>query len=107
MHTGITPPGKTFYIDCLVCASAAMVLAEPGLERRRRITSLDIGATCLSFLHALDLMSLTLAAGRNGNVVIVSSDVSTFTTDPANRKDNGILATARSAASTRASRKSR
>ena len=88
-------------IDCLVCASAtmdqalpynaAMVLAERGLERRRRITSLDIGASCLSFLHALDLMSLALAAGRHDNVLLVSADVSTFTTDPANRHDNGIF----------------
>jgi 3-oxoacyl-[acyl-carrier-protein] synthase III len=88
-------------IDCLVCASAtmdqalpynaAMILAEPGLERRRRVTSLDIGASCLSFLHAVDLMSLALAAGRHRNVLIVSADVPAFTTDHANARDNGIF----------------
>lgn len=87
-------------IDCLVCASAtmdqalpynaAMVLAEMG-PPFHRIASLDIGASCLSFLQALDLMSLAVCAGRYRNVVIVSSDISSFTTDYRNLRENGIF----------------
>ena len=87
-------------IDCLVCASAtmdqalpynaAMVLAEMN-ERTHRLATLDVGASCLSFLHALDLMSCAIATGRYENVVIVSADISTFTTDYRNLRENGIF----------------
>ncbi len=87
-------------VDCLVCASAtmdqalpynaAMVHAELGLSARR-ITTLDSGASCLSFLQAMDLMSLAIAAGRHETVLIVSSDIATFTTDPSNLRENGIF----------------
>lgn len=87
-------------IDCLVCASAtmdqalpynaAMVRAEMS-ERAHRIATLDIGASCLSFLHALDLMSCALVTGRYETVVIVSADISTFTIDYQNLRENGIF----------------
>jgi len=87
-------------IDCLVCASAtmdqalpynaAMVHAELGAGRRRMAT-LDIGASCLSFLQAVDLMSCALAAGRYRTALVVSSDISTFTTDYSNLRENGIF----------------
>lgn len=86
-------------IDCLVCASAtmdqalpynaAMTLAE--LSGDRRLTTVDIGASCLSFIQALDLMSCAIAHGRHRQVVIVSADISTFTTDPRNLRENGFF----------------
>lgn len=87
-------------IDCLVCASAtmdqalpynaAMVLAEMDAGPHR-VATLDVGASCLSFLHALDLMSCMISAKRYANVVIVSADISTFTTDYRNLRGNGIF----------------
>ena len=87
-------------IDCLVSASAtmdqalpynaAMVLAEMK-ELTHHVATLDVGASCLSFLHALDLMSCVISTGRYANVVIVSSDISTFTTDYRNLRENGIF----------------
>lgn len=87
-------------IDCLVCASAtmdqalpynaAMVLAELGVGTHR-VATLDIGASCLSFLQAMDLMSCALMAGRYRQIVIVSADISTFTTDYRNLRENGLF----------------
>lgn len=87
-------------IDCLVCASAtmdqalpynaAMVLAEMK-SSTHRVATLDVGASCLSFLHALDLMSSAITTGRYANVVIVSADISSFTTDYRNLRENGIF----------------
>jgi 3-oxoacyl-[acyl-carrier-protein] synthase-3 len=88
-------------IDCLVCASAtmdqalpfnaAMVLAELPESREHRVAALDVGASCLSFLHALDLVSCAISVGRYRNVVIVSSDIASYTTDYRNLRDNGIF----------------
>ena len=87
-------------IDCLVCASAtmdqalpynaAMLLAEMK-EPSHRVATLDVGASCLSFLHALDLMSCAITSGRYEKVLIVSADISTFTTDYRNLRENGIF----------------
>ncbi|WP_226895542.1 3-oxoacyl-[acyl-carrier-protein] synthase III C-terminal domain-containing protein [Luteolibacter marinus] len=87
-------------IDCLVCASAtmdqalpynaAMVLAELG-DRSHRVASLDIGASCLSFLQALDLMSCAIASGRYRHVMIASADIASFTTDFRNLRENGLF----------------
>lgn len=98
-------------VDCLVCASAtmdqalpynaAMVLAEMEAHPRR-ITTLDVGASCLSFLQALDLMSFAVAAGRHDTVLMVSADISTFTTDPRNLRENGIFGDGAAAAVLRA-----
>jgi 3-oxoacyl-[acyl-carrier-protein] synthase-3 len=87
-------------VDCLVCASAtmdqslpynaAMVYAETG-RSASFITTLDIGASCLSFLQALDLMSFAIAAGRHQTVLIVSADIASFTVNPRNLRENGIF----------------
>lgn len=88
-------------IDCLVCASAtmdqalpfnaAMLLAEIPEARSHRVSALDIGASCLSFLHALDLVSCAIEAGRYETVAIVSADIATFTIDLGNLRENGIF----------------
>jgi 3-oxoacyl-[acyl-carrier-protein] synthase-3 len=88
-------------IDCLVCASAtmdqalpynaAMVLAELESELPKRICSFDVGASCLSFLQALDLVATSITAERYLNVVIVSADISTFTINFNNLRENGIF----------------
>jgi len=100
-------------VDCLVCASgtmdqalpynAAMVHAELGLLDRR-IATLDVGASCLSFLQALDVMSCALAMGLYETVLIVSADISSFTTDFCNLKENGIFGDGAAAAVLRRSR---
>lgn len=87
-------------VDCLVAASAtmdqalpfnaAMIHAELGLEERRT-TTFDIGASCLSFLAALDVCSVLVDAGRFRRVMIVSADISTFTTDRSALRTNGIF----------------
>lgn len=88
-------------VDCLVCASAtmdqalpynaAMLLSELDVNRSHRVASLDIGASCVSFLQALDLMACALSVGRYQNVMIVSSDISSYTTDYRNLRENGIF----------------
>jgi 3-oxoacyl-[acyl-carrier-protein] synthase-3 len=101
-------------IDCLVCASAtmdqalpfnaAMILAELPEAREHRVAALDVGASCLSFLHALDLVSCAIGAGRYRNVVIVSSDIASYTTDYRNLRDNGIFGDGAAAVVVRESR---
>lgn len=100
-------------VDCLVCASAtmdqalpynaAMVHAELG-RSARRISTMDIGASCLSFLQAMDLMSHALVAGQYEMVLVVSADISTFTIDYRNLKENGIFGDGAAAAIFRRSR---
>ncbi|HEY5800178.1 MAG TPA: 3-oxoacyl-[acyl-carrier-protein] synthase III C-terminal domain-containing protein [Burkholderiaceae bacterium] len=87
-------------IDCLVAASAtmdqalpynaAMIHAELGLSALRT-TSLDINASCLSFLAALDTISYPLAHGRYRNVVIVSADIAAFGIDWNNLTECGLF----------------
>lgn len=101
-------------VDCLVCASAtmdqalpfnaAMVLAELPEARGHRVAALDVGASCLSFLHALDLVSCAIDAGRHRTVVIVSSDIATYTTDFRNLRDNGLFGDGAAAVVVRRSR---
>lgn len=80
-------------IDCLVAASAtpdqalpfnaAMVLDALG-ERSARpvhVAAFDIGASCLSFVAALDTMSVLVDRGRYRHVLIVSADIATFALD--------------------------
>lgn len=88
-------------VDAIICASAtmdqalpynaAMILAEMPEARGHRVASVDVGASCLSFLQALDLASCAIAAGRHDTVVIVSADISTYTTDYRNLRENGIF----------------
>lgn len=84
-------------IDCMICASAtmdqalpynaAMVLAEIGGPHR--VATVDVGASCLSFLQAMDLASCAIAVGRYRHVLIVSADIASFTTDYRNLRENG------------------
>jgi 3-oxoacyl-[acyl-carrier-protein] synthase III len=101
VRSALADAGMSFdEIDCLVCASAtmdqalpynaAMVLAELACGTHR-LATLDVGASCLSFLQALDLMNCSISSGRYQNVVIVSADISTFTTDYRNLRENGIF----------------
>jgi len=77
-------------IDCLVAASAtmdqalpynaALMLAALG-ARANTITAFDVGASCLSFLVGFDTLSYLVESGRYRNVMIVSSDIATFSLD--------------------------
>ncbi|KAB2930038.1 MAG: 3-oxoacyl-ACP synthase [Leptonema illini] len=87
-------------IDCLVATSAtmdkalpynaAMIHAELGLHEKRTMT-LDIGSSCMSFLTGLDLISTAIAFGRFRTAMIVAADISTFTVDYGNLRENGIF----------------
>lgn len=87
-------------IECLIVASAtmdkalpynaAMLHAELGLDTNRTMT-FDIAASCMSFLVALDMASYLIECNRFKNIMIVSSDISTFTLDVQNIKENGIF----------------
>lgn len=87
-------------IDCLIAASATMDKALPynaallhaklGLDNQRT-TTLDIGASCMSFLMALDMASYLIECNRFKNIMIVSADIPTFTLDFQNLRENGIF----------------
>ena len=71
-------------LDCMVSACSVMEQAIPCsavlIQRRlglgeSGIPAFDINATCLSFLAALDMMSLAVAGGRYRRVLIVSSEI--------------------------------
>jgi len=86
-------------IDCLIGTSATIDQALPynaatihaalGLTDER--TTFDIGASCLSFLTGLDIASYLTTAGRFKNILLVGSDISTFTVDMKNLRENGIF----------------
>jgi len=87
-------------IDCLVATSAtmdqalpynaALIHAELGLTEQRTAT-FDIGASCLSFLTGLDVMSYMVEAGRYRNVMLVSTDIATFGLDWSRLRECGIF----------------
>lgn len=87
-------------IDCLIVASAtmdkalpynaAMLHAQLGLDNQRT-TTLDIGASCMSFLMALDMASYLIECNRFKNIMIVSSDIPSYTLDFKNIRENGIF----------------
>lgn len=87
-------------IDCLVAASAtmdqalpynaALIHAELGLSDLRT-TTLDINASCLSFLVALDTMAYLVEAGRYKNILLVSCDIATFGIDWTKLRECGIF----------------
>lgn len=70
-------------IDLLLCASGTSHQALPYnaagilsvLKAEVPIASMDVNATCLSFLAALDLADAALARGRYQRILIVSSEV--------------------------------
>ncbi len=71
-------------LDCIISAcsvmeqaipcSAALIQRQLGLGESG-IPAFDINATCLSFLAALDTLSMAIAAGRYRRVLIVSSEI--------------------------------
>lgn len=61
-------------------ATAALVHARLGLQDSG-IPAYDIGATCLSFIAALDLAALKIAAGQARRVLIVSADIASVGLD--------------------------
>lgn len=87
-------------IDCLVATSAtmdqalpynaALIHAELGLAHQRTST-FDIGASCLSFLTGLDVMSYLVEAERYRHVLLVSADIATFGLDWTRLKECGIF----------------
>ena len=100
-------------IDCLVAASAtmdqalpynaAMILAELG-TKAKRTAGFDIGASCLSFLVALDTLSYLVEVGRYRHVLIVSADIATFSLDWATLGESAIFGDGAAAAIIRKSR---
>lgn len=87
-------------IDCIVAASAtmdqalpynaALIHAELGLTQQRTST-FDIGASCMSFLTGLDVMSYLVEAERYRYVMLVSADIATFGLDWSRLKECGIF----------------
>jgi len=90
-------------IDLLVVASATMDKALPfnaallnaklqeEYKEKHYFQTMDIGASCLSFITALDTVSYMLQSGKYKKALIVSSDVSTYCLDYKNIKSNGIF----------------
>jgi 3-oxoacyl-[acyl-carrier-protein] synthase III len=76
-------------IDAVVCANASLDQAMPcnaALLHRalglRRIPAFDIGASCIGFLMALDLVASLLASGRYRRVLVTSCDLASRALDP-------------------------
>jgi 3-oxoacyl-[acyl-carrier-protein] synthase-3 len=77
-------------IDCVVAASASMDQAMPynaalihhelGLGSSG-VPALDIGASCLGFLAAVDTLSWSIAAGHYRRVLIVAADIASCALD--------------------------
>lgn len=90
-------------IDLLVVASATMDKALPfnaallnaklqeEYKEKHYFQTMDIGASCLSFITALDTVSYMLQSGKYKKALIVSSDVSTYCLDYKDIKSNGIF----------------
>lgn len=87
-------------IDCLVAASgtpdqampsnASLLHHELGLSARG-IPAFDIGASCLGFLMALDVVSSLIASGRYRRVLIVASDIASCGLDWSKLESSGIF----------------
>ena len=87
-------------VDLLVAASgtpdqampsnAALLHHELGLSTRG-IPAFDIGASCLSFLTALDVVDSLIATGRYRHVLVVSSDVASCGLDWTKLEASGIF----------------
>ncbi|HUB91242.1 MAG TPA: 3-oxoacyl-[acyl-carrier-protein] synthase III C-terminal domain-containing protein [Dyella sp.] len=84
-HSALVAAGlEAGELDCIVSACSVMEQAIPCsavlIQRQlglgeSGIPAFDINATCLSFLAALDTMSMAIAAGRYRRVLIVSSEI--------------------------------
>jgi 3-oxoacyl-[acyl-carrier-protein] synthase-3 len=77
-------------IDCVVAASASMDQAMPynaALIHRELglgstgIPALDIGASCLGFLAAVDTLSWSIAGGHYRRVLVVAADIASCALD--------------------------
>ncbi|MFN7977571.1 MAG: 3-oxoacyl-[acyl-carrier-protein] synthase III C-terminal domain-containing protein [Vicinamibacterales bacterium] len=87
-------------VDALVAASgtpdqampsnASLLHLELGLSSRG-IPAFDIGASCLSFLTALDVVDSLIAAGRYRHVLVVSSDIASCGLDWSKLEASGIF----------------
>ena len=87
-------------IDLLVAASgtpdqampsnASLLHLELGLSARG-IPAFDIGASCLSFLTAIDVVDSLIATGRYRHVLVVSSDVASCGLDWTKLEASGIF----------------
>jgi 3-oxoacyl-[acyl-carrier-protein] synthase III len=87
-------------IDCLVAASgtpdqampsnAALIHRELGLSSRA-IPAFDIGASCLGFLAALDLVAGQITLGRYRRVLIVAADIASCGLDWSRLEASGIF----------------
>lgn len=90
-------------IDLMVVASATMDKALPFnaamlnakiqeyYKEKHYFQTMDIGASCLSFITALDTVSYMLQDKKYKKVLIVSADVSSYCLDFKNLKTNGIF----------------
>jgi 3-oxoacyl-[acyl-carrier-protein] synthase-3 len=87
-------------IDCLVAASGTPDQAMPSnaaLIHRElasggsAIPAFDIGASCLGFLAALDMMACLIEAGRYHRVLIVASDIASCGLDWSKLEASGIF----------------
>ena len=87
-------------VDCLIAASGTPDQAMPGngalLHRALGLSDLglpafDVGASCLSFLVALDTAACLIEAGRYRRILIVSSDVASCGLDWTRLEASGIF----------------
>jgi 3-oxoacyl-[acyl-carrier-protein] synthase III len=77
-------------VDCVVAASASMDQAMPcnaalvhrelGLGKTG-VPAFDIGASCLGFLTAVDMLSWAIAAARYQRVLVVAADIASCALD--------------------------
>jgi 3-oxoacyl-[acyl-carrier-protein] synthase-3 len=70
--------------------NAVLVQRELGLEGSG-IPCFDINASCLGFLHALEMATLGIAAGRYRRVGIVASEVASKGLDPADLETSSLF----------------
>lgn len=86
-------------IDCLIaaCGTSAQELPYNAaniyrhFESNRRIHTFDVNMTCLSFVQALELSSLYLAAGKYKRVAIVCSERASVGLDPDSYETSSIF----------------
>lgn len=87
-------------IDCLVGASGTMDQAMPSnavlIHRELQLSAcgvpaFDVGASCLSFLAAIDMLSWPVVAGRYRHVLIVASDLASCGLDWNNLESSAIF----------------
>lgn len=88
-------------IDLLICANAtndialpynaALLNAKIESKKEKLVHTFDVGASCLSFLNALEVAYSLMLFKKYKRAVIVSTDISHFCMDKKNIKENGIF----------------